>query len=239
MSVKPLIKTLKNTDLNKGRVVEINNRIAMEYCSATEQSLSYDNMFDCYKMLPSVKTKIRKLERILIQHNVEHEKTQHIIKDCMKDFIIPPGSKGNACGNKFNQIIKDHILTLGLSRDRFDIAFEEKHKKHIIDEIPDWYIYDKHDDKILIGMNQLSLWGGGAQSNRGGKYLNEKNNTEKFKLLCVVCNKTKIKKSSNRTYKIFDIGFKNNTLCYKGGIKKIVEQYFGLTDQSTDQSTEK
>ena len=42
-------------------------------------------------------------------------------------------------------------------------------------------------------MNQLSLWGGGQQSNRGTKYLvNNKLNTEKSKLLCVVCNEIKL-----------------------------------------------
>jgi hypothetical protein len=34
-------------------------------------------------------------------------------------------------------------------------------------EIPDWYILEKSTGKVIIGMNQLDLWSGGQQINRG------------------------------------------------------------------------
>lgn len=59
-------------------------------------------------------------------------------------------------------------------------------------------------------MNQMDLWNGGQQLNRGFKYLDyEKYNNDICKLLCVVCNKTEIK-SKNKIYKLFDIGYRKN-----------------------------
>jgi hypothetical protein len=76
-------------------------------------------------------------------------------------------------------------------------------------------------------MNQLDLWGGGQQINRGSKYLiNNKNNTEKSKLLCVVCNKININSNKNKVYKLFEIGYSNNTLCYIKNIESIINNFF-------------
>ena len=55
----------------------------------------------------------------------------------------------------------------------------------------------------------------GRTTTRGSKYLiNNKINTENSKLLCVVCNKIKFSSNKNKTFKLFEIGFANNTLCY-------------------------
>jgi hypothetical protein len=63
-------------------------------------------------------------------------------------------------------------------------------------------------------MNQLDLVGGGQQMNRGYKYLiDNKHNTEKSKLLCVICNKINFVSNKNKAYKLFEVGFSNNTLC--------------------------
>jgi hypothetical protein len=72
-----------------------------------------------------------------------------------------------------------------------------------------WYILEKKTGKIIIGMNQLDLVSGGQQVNRGYKYLIEnKYNTEKSKLVCVICNYIQFK-SHNKKTKLFEIGFKN------------------------------
>jgi hypothetical protein len=84
--------------------------------------------------------------------------------------LIPAGTKGVIRGNKFNNIVKNYIITINLDIKRFDICFEKKHNNFITTEIPDWYIYDKSINRIIIGMNQLDLWGGGQQLNRGSKY---------------------------------------------------------------------
>ena len=91
---------------------------------------------------------------------------------------------------------------------------KKKCETHLTTEIPDWYILEKSTNKIIIGMNQLDLWGGGQQLNRGSKYIeNNKHNSKDSKLLCVVCNEIQFK-SKNKAYALFEIGFEKDTLCY-------------------------
>jgi len=57
-------------------------------------------------------------------------------------------------------------------------------------------------------MNQLDLWNGGQQINKGYKYiLNNNYDNINNKLLCIICNKIIIKNKNNKIYKLFEIGF--------------------------------
>ena len=142
--------------------------------------------------------------------------------------IIPAGSKGARRGNKFNNIIKNHILNLKLDENIFEIDFEKNCPIMKTDEKPDWYVYDKINKKSIIGMNQLDLWGGGAQLNRGFKYINDnKCNTKNCKLLCVVCNYTQLK-SKNKKFNLLNNGFKNDTLCYINNLETIIKNFFDI-----------
>ena len=76
-------------------------------------------------------------------------------------------------------------------------------------------------------MNQLDIWNGGQQLNRGFKYLyNNIHNTSTSKLLCVIANEIKFNNNKSKAYKLFDIGFSNNTLCYLNNLKNIIEDFF-------------
>jgi hypothetical protein len=115
---------------------------------------------------------------------------------------------------------------MNLDKDHFEICFEKQCQINITSEKPDWYILEKNTNKVIIGMNQLDLWGGGQQLNRGSKYLIDNNiNTDKSKLLCVVCTMIKFT-NKNKAYKLFEIGYKNNTLCYVKNLPNIINNYF-------------
>jgi hypothetical protein len=119
----------------------------------------------------------------------------------------------------------------------FEICFEKECNLCVTSEKPDWYIIEKETKKVIVGMNQLDLWNGGAQSNRGSKYIIEnKHNTENSKLLCVVCNKIKINSEKNKAYKLFKTGFDNDTLCYIKNLKIIIKTYFKLNNDSIQKS---
>ena len=76
-------------------------------------------------------------------------------------------------------------------------------------------------------MNQLDLWKGGAQGNRGSKYIgNIKYNNERSKLLCVICNEIQFNNTTKKTFKLFQTGFRNNTLCYLNNLENIIHEYF-------------
>src|SRR3989344_8164315 len=119
---------------------------------------------------------IEELEKILEKHELAIDIRQKIINDYLLK-LIPPGTKGVKRGQKFNEIIKNYLKSLNLSDLRFEIEFEKKLPFIETFERPDWYIFDKQENRFIIGMNQLDLWSGGHQLNRGSKYIiNSKNN---------------------------------------------------------------
>ena len=203
----------------------INARIKQEVCYESLGELTDAKLMYQYKECNSVKNEIKKLSELLIKYTNE-ETTQKIIQEYLVQ-LIPAGTKGVIRGNKFNNIVKQFITKLDLDTNRFEICFEKKCDTHFTSEIPDWYILEKSTNKILIGMNQLDLWGGGQQLNRGFKYIeNNKHNNINSKLLCVVCNEIQFKSKKNKAYKLFKIGFENNTLCYLNNLENIITSYF-------------
>ena len=176
---------------------EINSRIKEEICYKTLEQLTDVNLMDEYKSCNSVKNEIQKLGNVLEKYTNKETK-QKIIEEYLLD-LIPAGTKGVIRGNKFNNIVKQAITCLELDTNRFEICFEKKCDLHFTTEIPDWYILEKSTNKIIIGMNQLDLWGGGHQINRGSKYLiDNKHNNENSKLLCVICNEVQFKSKKTR-----------------------------------------
>jgi len=207
------------------RVNEINTRIKKEICYNTLLELTDENLMSSYKECNSVKNEIKKLGTILDVY-LDEETKQQIIKDYLIQ-LIPAGTKGVIRGNKFNSIIRNKIIEFKLDIERFEICFEKNCEGHFTSEIPDWYILEKATNKIIIGMNQLDLISGGHQLNRGYKYLiDNKHNNKTSKLLCVICNETQFKNNKNKAYKLFEIGFQNNTLCYINNLQNIINSYF-------------
>jgi len=205
---------------------EINMRIEVEFCNETFEELTDAKLMSHYMNCISVKNKIETLDNILKKHNINEETKQNIIQEYMLK-LIPAGTKGVIRGNKFNCIVKQMIEKMKLDTNRFEVCFEKKCESHLTAEIPDWYILEKSTNKIIIGMNQLDLWGGGHQTNRGSKYIEDiKHNNEKSKLLCVVCNKIQFKSKKNKAYKLFEIGFENNTLCYVNNLQNIILYFY-------------
>ena len=203
----------------------INNRIKKEICYETLEELTDTKLMSEYMGCKSVKNKIKKMNSVLEKY-IEEETKQKIIQEYLLQ-LIPAGTKGVIRGNKFNKIVKQFITKLNLDTDRFEICFEKKCECRFTSEIPDWYILEILTNKIIIGMNQLDLWGGGQQLNRGSKYIeNNKHNNENSKLLCVVCNEIQFKSKKNKAYKLFETGFENNTLCYLNNIQNIINSYF-------------
>lgn len=46
----------------------------------------------------------------------------------------------------------------------------------------------------------------------------------------IMCNIIKINSKNNKYYKIFDIGFKNETLCYLHNLKHLIFKYFEIKE---------
>lgn len=209
------------------KLTHINEKIMKYVDDDIINSLNDDNMMIYYKNSASVKKKINILKNILEKNTIDVEIRNNIIHDYMRE-IIPAGTKGKLKGTRFNLIVRDIIISLHLDENRFTIRFEKQCKHLTTSEIPDWFIYDKTTNKTLIGMNQLDFWSGGQQLNRGTKYLiNNPINTEKSRMMCVICNKI-ILKSENKKFILFNIGFSNHTLCYPRQLHKAIKKYFNV-----------
>jgi hypothetical protein len=207
---------------------EINQRITLEVCDDALDRLTDENLLEEYKDCNSVKKRITKLSCLLEKYGIDGVIKNKIIEEYTID-LVPPGTKGVIRGNKFNNIVKEYIENLSLNSEVYEVCFETNHPTHTTSEIPDWYILHKETNKILIGMNQLDLWGGGHQTNRGSKYLlNNTMNSENCRILCVVCNQIQFKSKKNKTYKLFEVGFENNTLCYLKNLQNIIYLYFQM-----------
>jgi hypothetical protein len=203
----------------------LNTRIKQEVCYLTIDALSDANLLSVYKESKSLKKAIQTLESTLTKY-VNSETKQQIIDDYLLQ-LIPAGTKGVYRGNKFNEIVKNFILNLNLSDD-YEICFEKKSDVYVTSEKPDWSILQRSTNKIMIGMNQLDLWSGGQQINRGSKYIIDVETTEYRKLVCVVCNEIQLTSSKNKTYQLFEHGFKHDTLCYLNNLAPIIQTYFKL-----------
>jgi hypothetical protein len=210
-------------ELNNISIQDMNNMIKSQISEDIIKQLTDEQLIEEYKQCKSVKNEIFKLSTILTKH-VSDEIVDKIISEYIIN-LIPPGTKGVIRGNKFNSIIKTFILSLNMDATIYEICFEANCLKHITSEIPDWYITHIESGKTLIGMNQLDLWGGGHQLNRGFKYISQ-NKDNNMKIVCVVCNDVVIKSMKNKIYKLFETGFQNDTLCYIGGLQKIILDYF-------------
>jgi len=225
MSVEELIDDLEELtivvpDLS---LKYINDRIEKTICWDTIRKLKDENLLEEYKSKPSVKKEILKLKTILQKNGVEQEKIDLILDDYALE-LVPAGTKGVVKGNLFNKIVKEKLEKHLSKFPELELGFEKKHKACETEEIPDFYVYNKKTGRIVIGMNQLDLWTGGAQTNRGTKYINFQK--EDVKLLCVVANYVEIKSEDNKTFKLFNEGYKNDSLCYLDELCIIIKKFF-------------
>ena len=220
------------TEKQTNDIDELNRQIRNKYIKNIEiwKSLDDNTLYDKYIEYPSVKKKITNLKKYLKETNITEEQITNIInnKDFCLEFLIPPGTKSAVRGNEFNNIIKNKILSITFLTEDYDIQFEKKCSNLETDEIPDFYILNTKLNKAIIGMNQISLIGGGHQTNRASKYIfNNKSNNDN-KTICLIAEYPELIKSKNKTYKIFSKGFENNILLYLSDLESVIKDHFKI-----------
>ena len=216
--------------MEKLTIVEINERIDNEYSKEIADLLTDQILFPEYIKSKAVKKKLEEIKNIMKNVGIEDEKIEMFFK-LYTPNLIQPGVKGNVRGHKFNLYIKDRIEKMELDENRFVVKFEKRNKNVKTGQIPDWYIEEKTTRKVIIGMNQVALWGGGHQNNRGDNYLNKyieenKLKQNKSKFLSVVCNHIKITRKNTDIHNLLDRGFRNETLCYINNLENIIRKFF-------------
>jgi hypothetical protein len=207
------------------RVVELNALIESSVCKDTLCALSDKSLLNKYKETQSLGKKITSLRQVLKDNDIETDKINKILEEFVMS-LVPPGTKGVIRGNMFNKIVKDKILSFNLDPSKYDIKFENKHDKIVTSEIPDWYIENKQNNKVLIGMNQVDLWNGGQQLNRGFKYLiNNSIDNSHCQLICVVANPITLKTNKSKAFQLFDKTFESGKMCYLTQLQNTIQKF--------------
>ena len=210
-------------------VESINNKIKELVCHETILNMKDDMLMESFKNSKSYLNNVKLLKTILCDsEGLETVEAKHdYIIQRMSKLLIPAGTKGAIRGKKFNDLVMDKINKLNLDTTRFSVKFEKQHPLCNTSEIPDFYIHEIDTNKLIIGMNQVDLWSGGQQTNRGSKYIiDNKLNTENTKVLCVICNEITIKTMKAKPFKIFNKGLTNKTLCYMSNLHESITSFF-------------
>ncbi|NDE16916.1 hypothetical protein EBZ80_18505 [bacterium] len=235
-------------------MAEIRQRIDAQYCEETERRLSDECLADVWGGKEAVRRKRESYRRLHDDHErrvssgfMSKEMSLNRFLDEMVKMNTPPGLKGAVRGSTFNQIVKEAIRDVMLPEDRFEVQFEARPHRGAaagkMNEIPDWYIRDRETERTMIGYNQVDLWGGGQQRNRGDKYLLQPCDPDHSttRVVCVIARRPEAIDENSYVYKIFANGFQQDRLCYIKDLKRIILSFFhqegktiGLHRQSTD-----
>lgn len=191
--------------------------------------LNDDMLIADYCKSKSVIRRLHLLKNILLEAGISHVKSHEICKKLLLECLIPAGTKSNVRGGKFNHIIaKELALNLKkLKMKDYALCVEKKHA--MFPEIPDWII--QKGRKTLVGFNQISLFGGGHQLNRGYKYImDDKMHADhkrlNVKMVCIV-KEIPINKGG-KSHSILMKGIKTQRIFCVGGLNKLIKDYFNV-----------
>jgi hypothetical protein len=199
---------------------ELNKFIKEQYKELPELNDEY--LIANYCKSKSVIKRNNLIKSILLDAGLSHSKCCEISRKLLINVIVPPGTKSTIRGNRFNNIIAKELKKY---TKKLSLEIEVKHP--MFHEIPDWII--SKNNKILVGFNQISLFGGGHQLNRGSKYIldesfHRKLNKANIKMVCIVKDLP-----INKTGKSRDIllkGIQKKRLYCIGGLKTMINNYF-------------
>lgn len=185
--------------------------------------LDDDVLFSRYCDAPSVKRRLAEIKCLLQDYGLSHTQCASLAK---KLLVIPPGTKSHIRGCMFNEIVKREIKKILRKKSPEVCAEFEKHHASF-SEIPDWIICK--GNKILVGFNQISLFGGGHQLNRASKYImddtiHRKLSKRRIKMVCIV--RDLPVNSTGKSRNILIKGIEKKRIYCVGGLKKLIQEYF-------------
>ena len=221
-----------NTELEN-----LNKIINEQYSENIANELSDSSLMELYLNSNSTVEKNNKvsnyIEQLLYNYkNMNPSEFTNYKKQTITNLttlMIEPGTKGAIRGNKFNKLVKEKISTI---KEKYaniiDISFETYLKNDDSKERPDFVIYNKINNKYIIGMNQVDLWNGGQQLNRASNYLDNSKNNDNKKFLCVIANKYECKNTKSKSFKLIKYGFDNERICYIDHIENVMLKFFNM-----------
>ena len=210
----------------------INAEIRRQYCSYTEESISDDKLKPKLMNSASVKNKLATLRQCMRRHKISAKKMDAILRD-VAGTMIPPGTKASVRGYALNMCVKKRLTCLLRRKNGLKLQFEQPLDG--MREIPDWCITHVKSVKRLIGYNQVDFWGGGAQINRGAKYILDDDFHAKQAafgncVVCIVAKKIVLKKNICKVFDIFAEGFAKKRLFYMNGMTAFIKEWIACVE---------
>lgn len=202
----------------------LNEAMKKQYSKYAEdiiRNMKFDNSPKVQNIQEKIKQLAEKLELT--------DKGLRTLKTTLLPMLIPAGVKASSRGVRFNSYI-NMLLTKEISKrwsNKVSITFETPY--HGVNEIPDWTITFKDSNKRIIGYNQLDLWSGGAQINRGAKYILDDHFHSRIRshnifIVCIVLRKYKAK-SENKTTQIIRKGLEEQRLFWPKGFVHYLQKF--------------
>lgn len=190
-------------------------------------SISDTQLMGRYKSQPSVNQRLinirRQLEDVMsIPNDVD------VVMEVITPFLVQAGVKGVVRGLELNQLVKKRLED-HFQHPTYFIRFKQMCPDYITSEKPDWWIKNNETGRCVIGFNQIDLWSGGAQCNRGDKYLSHHFHEvapPHVRILSVVCSALPDGKG---TY--FDkvrMAFSMKRLCHTGAMLETINNLLAL-----------
>lgn len=152
----------------------------------------------------------------------------HSVSKKLLPWIVPAGTKSKIRGDRFNEIVAREVRRW--AKRIPGCVFKREHKHRCFDEIPDWIV--ERDGKTLAGFNQISLFGGGHQVNRGNKYVlddafHDRLSPENVRMICVVKDVPRASGGrSSKAVKILERGLEKRRIYGVAGVRRLLDEYF-------------
>lgn len=132
-------------------VIEINKKIEETYDKDLYERLSDKSLLNLFQSQKSTHNKMKQLRNICVNY-IHNEK---IIENIINDFLlnlIPAGTKGVVRGIQFNKLIKEKILSFYSNNKNLEIYFEKPDEIINTDEIPDFLIINRNNNKKILDL---------------------------------------------------------------------------------------
>lgn len=194
----------------------------MEY--DIRDDIDHVNFDKSYRLSKTYKRKEQLLQKILIDNGGISERSIRSILRQSHSLFVNAATKSVIHGSWFNNRVGAKLIK------HFGNCVELEAKlpkclSGLLHERPDWILTSS--EGYIIGYNQISLFDGGHQLNRAGKYILDNQLHDKLRkhrafLVCVVSKKppaTSIKHS--KINRILNIGTKQKRLCMLKGLHNI------------------
>lgn len=208
-------------------IQEIEDFISKYYDENIVSKLSDENLMSVYMTHKSFKKLYSIQDKILQKYIIDEEQRKECLSSVMH-YMVAPGLKGQVRGYQFNKLVEEILTCQYGNNDDYDVKFEKRPTLDIsIQEIPDWYVHNKTNNKIIVGYNQIDLWSGGEQTNRGGKYVLDDNlhRHEDLMFLSVVCRKPEKKFTrKSKVFCLFKEGIEKERLCFPSNLCALIKQ---------------